>query len=157
MNNSDICVVIPTYNNAGTLAAVIDAVLAYLSDIVVVNDGSTDKTTEILDRYKDKIKTLSYAKNRGKGYAMKCGFDYARQRGYKYVLTIDSDGQHYAEDIPSFVEAAAKYPNALIVGNRNLTQDNMPKKNTFANRFSNFWFAVQTGQKLPDTQTGFRL
>ena len=157
MNNSDICVVIPTYNNEKTLATVIDSVLEYGVAIVVVNDGSTDRTNAILDPYKEKIKIVSYPKNRGKGYALKCGFDCVKQMGYKYALTLDSDGQHYAEDIPLFVEMNRKYPDALIVGNRNLTQDNMPKKNTFANRFSNFWFALQTGTKLPDTQTGYRL
>jgi glycosyltransferase involved in cell wall biosynthesis len=157
MNCSDICVVIPTYNNEKTLAAVIDSVLEYISAVVVVNDGSTDQTNVILSSYKEKIKIISYAKNRGKGYALKCGFDCAEQMGYKYALTIDSDGQHFAKDIPSFVETAKNNPNALIVGNRNLTQDNMPKKNTFANKFSNFWFTLQTGTKLPDTQTGYRL
>jgi glycosyltransferase involved in cell wall biosynthesis len=128
-----------------------------VNDVVVVNDGSTDSTGEILYQYKEKVKIISYSKNRGKGFALKCGFSYARERGLKYALTLDSDGQHYAEDIPKFVEAAEKSPGVLIVGNRNLTQDNMPKKNTFANKFSNFWFALQTGTKLPDTQTGFRL
>jgi glycosyltransferase involved in cell wall biosynthesis len=157
MNSSDICVVIPTYNNEKTLAAVIDSVLEHIVSVIVVNDGSTDKTNEILTQYEEKIQIVSYAKNRGKGYALRCGFDCAEQMGFKYALTLDSDGQHFAEDIPRFVEAAEKNPDALIVGNRNLTQDNMPKKNTFANRFSNFWFALQTGTRLPDTQTGYRL
>jgi len=157
MINSEICVIIPTYNNAGTLAAVIDSVLQYATEIVVVNDGSTDATNEILFSYKEKIKIVSYAHNRGKGFALKCGFNYAQERGYRYALTIDSDGQHFADDIPLFLNAAEKDPDTLIVGNRNLTQENMPKKNSFANKFSNFWFAVQTGTKLPDTQTGFRL
>jgi len=157
MNSSDICVVIPTYNNEKTLAAVIDSVLEYIASVVVVNDGSTDGTSKILDEYKERIKIITYEKNQGKGYALKRGLDCAEQMGYNYVLTIDSDGQHYAEDIPLFLEAAKQHPNALIVGNRNLVQDNMPKKNTFANKFSNFWFALQTGIKLPDTQTGYRL
>ena len=156
MNISNICVVIPTYNNEKTLAMVIDSVLEYTTSVIVVADGSTDRTNEILNAYKEKIKIISYPKNRGKGYALKCGFDYAEQMNYQYALTIDSDGQHYAEDIPLFVEATEKNQGALIIGNRNLMQDNMPKKNTFANKFSNFWFALQTGIKLPDTQTGYR-
>jgi len=157
MNNQDICVIIPTYNNASTLAAVINSVLEYSFEVVVVNDGSTDHTNDFLYPYRDKIKIISYAINRGKGFALKCGFNYAHEQGYKYVLTLDSDGQHLAEDIPLFINMIEKFPNALVVGNRNLSQDNMPKKNSFANRFSNFWFTVHTGQKLPDTQTGFRL
>ena len=157
MNNPDICIVIPTYNNEKTLSDVIDSVLGYIPAVIVVNDGSTDRTNEILERYKEKVTIVSYSKNRGKGYALKCGFNCAQKMGYKYVLTLDSDGQHFAEDIPAFVKMAEDHPDTLIVGNRNLTQDNMPKKNTFANRFSNFWFALQTGTKLPDTQTGYRL
>jgi len=157
MNTLHICAIIPTYNNEKTLAEVIENVLQHLDNVVVVNDGSTDNTPDILFHYKEKIKIISYAKNRGKGFALKCGFNYAQELGFQYALTMDSDGQHYAEDIPKFVETAEKEPNALIVGNRNLSQDNMPKKNSFANKFSNFWFAVQTGTRLPDTQTGYRL
>jgi len=157
MNKSEFCVVIPTYNNENTLATVIDSVLEYIDAVLVVNDGSTDKTNEILHQYKDRIKIISYDINRGKGHALKRGFNYVRQKGYKYALTLDSDGQHFAEDIPLFLDMIEKDSNALIVGNRNLAQDNMPKKNSFANKFSNFWFAVQTGKRLPDTQTGFRL
>jgi 1-acyl-sn-glycerol-3-phosphate acyltransferase len=77
--------------------------------------------------------------------------------GYDYAATIDSDGQHYPEDLPRLVAALIPNPGALIVGSRGLKQENMPGKNTFANRFSNFWFTVQTGRALPDTQTGFRI
>ncbi len=157
MNQSNICVVIPTYNNDKTLTQVIDAVLEYILPVIVVNDGSTDNTNNILTAYEGKITTVSYEKNKGKGYALSRGFDSAVQKGFHYAITLDSDGQHFANDIPKFIALSKKHPDALIVGNRNLTQDNMPKKNTFANKFSNFWFMVQTGKKLPDTQTGFRL
>ncbi|MDR0206939.1 MAG: glycosyltransferase family 2 protein [Bacteroidales bacterium] len=157
MNNAEYCVIISTYNNENSLASVIDSVLQHVDDVIVVNDGATDNTGDILSLYKDKIKIISYSLNRGKGYALKCGFDYACEMGYFYAITIDSDGQHCADDILDFLTAVKKHPNSLIIGNRNLTQENMPRKNTFANRFSNFWFAVHTGTKLPDTQTGFRL
>jgi len=157
MNQSKICVVIPTYNNAQTLAQVIDATLAQLSAVIVVNDGSTDSTSEILEKYEKKIEVVNYSKNRGKGYALSRGFDRAEQLGYTHAITIDSDGQHYASDIPLFVAAAKENPDTLVVGNRNFAQDNMPRKNTFANRFSNFWFTLQTARRLPDTQTGYRL
>lgn len=84
-------------------------------------------------------------------------FRYAVERGYDYVLTIDSDGQHYTSDIPSFVNQISEDAETLIIGARNLVADNMPSKNTFANRFSNFWYYVETGYKLDDTQSGFRL
>jgi len=157
MIQPQICVIIPTYNNDQTLAQVIDSALEYLSAVIVVNDGSTDDTLEILKRYQEKIEIVAYEKNRGKGFALRCGFDRAEQLGYTHAITIDSDGQHFASDIPKFVKAAHENPNALIVGSRNLTQDNMPQKNTFANKFSNFWFTVQTAHRLSDTQSGYRL
>ena len=157
MMQPPVCVVIPTYNNEQTLAQVIDSVLAYVPTVIVVNDGSTDSTKDILKRYEGKIELVSYEKNRGKGVALSRGFDRAEELGYTHAITLDSDGQHYAGDLPKFVEACHENPNRLIVGSRNLTQDNMPRKNTFANQFSNFWFTVQTAHRLSDTQTGYRL
>ncbi len=149
-------VVMPTYNNVGTLARVIGDVLQYAEDVLVVNDGSTDATQSILEQI-DGIRIHSYAENRGKGHALKCGLKMAYEWGFRYALTIDSDGQHYADDIPAFIERIEQVPDSLLIGARNLTADNMPSKNTFANRFSNFWYRVETGQRLEDTQSGFRL
>lgn len=149
-------VLIPTYNNAGTLLQVIDDVRRFASDIIVVNDGSTDDTSRILSSIPD-IRVIAYSRNRGKGYALKLGLSKAYEWGYRYVITIDSDGQHYADDIPVFIEKIEQKPDSLLIGARNLTADNMPSKNTFANRFSNFWYKVETGHSLADTQSGFRL
>ena len=88
---------------------------------------------------------------------MKKGLEKAKALGFGFAITIDSDGQHYPEDIPLFINALKQHPDALIIGSRNLNEENMPGKNTFANKFSNFWFKIQTGVKLPDTQTGYRL
>lgn len=151
------CVVlIPTYNNAGTLAAVVGSVREFVSDVVVVNDGSTDDTKRILASI-DGIRVIDYAENRGKGYALKLGLRKAYEWGYRYAITIDSDGQHHADDIPAFLDAIEQRPDSLIIGARNLAAENMPSQNTFANRFSNFWYKVETGQTLADTQSGFRL
>jgi glycosyltransferase involved in cell wall biosynthesis len=157
MKRLGVCVIIPTYNNARFLPSVLDAVLSRTASVIVVNDGSTDETERILERYQSSVKTVSCPNNRGKGYALGQGFDKAEEMGFRYAITLDSDGQHSLNDLPLFVEALKKHPGAMIIGSRRLTQENMPKKNTFANRFSNFWFAVQTGRRLPDTQTGFRL
>lgn len=149
-------VLIPTYNNEKTLKKVIDSVRQYSPNIMVVNDGSTDSTSHILAQEKD-LHIISYTENRGKGYALKTGLREAINLGYKYAITIDSDGQHYAEDIHVFVNEIKENPNALLVGARNLNAENMPSKNTFANKFSNFWYKVETGIKLSDTQSGYRL
>lgn len=149
-------VLIPTFNNAKTLSKVIDSVRCFADDVMVVNDGCTDQTAELLAARSD-VSVLTFERNRGKGVALKIGLREAAARGFAYALTIDSDGQHYADDITVFVEAAEKSPNTLFIGARNLVADNMPSKNTFANKFSNFWFRVETGIQLSDTQSGFRL
>jgi len=150
------CVVIPTYNNDQTLKKIIHDVLAYTEQIIVVNDGSTDKTTEILQQF-NQIDVVSYAKNRGKGYALRKGIRHAYEQGFKYAITIDSDGQHFASDLPKFVEKINTHPNAIMIGNRSMDKDGIPGKSSFGNRFSNFWFWFETGIRLPDTQSGFRL
>ncbi|MDR1865510.1 MAG: glycosyltransferase family 2 protein [Bacteroidales bacterium] len=152
-----ICILIPTYNNDKTLSGVIDDVLRFTSAVIVVNDGSTDRTAQVLETYGERIMVVSYSKNRGKGHALARGFGYALSKGFDHAITLDADGQHFAEDIPAFVRTSERHPDAIITGSRNLLQDNMPGKNTFANRFSNFWFTVQTARRLPDTQTGYRL
>lgn len=154
--NSDLCIIIPTYNNAGTVRRVVDDAMQSGLKVLVVNDGSTDDTLHRLADL-DGIELVTYADNRGKGHALREGFKRARQMGYKYAITMDADGQHFAADIPAFLQIHEQHPDALIVGSRNLQSANMPGKNTFANKFSNFWFHVQTLQYLPDTQTGFRL
>ncbi|MDR0872798.1 MAG: glycosyltransferase family 2 protein [Prevotellaceae bacterium] len=182
------CVIIPVYNSEKHIANVLENVLQYADNLIVVNDGSTDGTLDVLchcgldpqspenkgdsdfrqndrlkqgvagqarnDRY---ITVVSYEKNRGKGYALKQGFRRALELGFTHAVTMDADGQHLATDIATLVQAAEKQPNALIVGSRKFDNPNMPEGNKFANNFSNFWFRVQTGISLPDTQTGFRV
>ncbi|SEM78083.1 hypothetical protein SAMN05421856_106259 [Chryseobacterium taichungense] len=157
ISEKKICVLIPTYNNEKTLRRVIDGVLEYTENIVVVNDGSTDSTPVILKDYVQ-IQVIHLPQNRGKGNALKTGFREAEKLGYSYAITIDSDGQHYPDDIPVFAEALShEKEDVLLIGNRNMSQDGIPKKSSFGNRFSNFWFWFETGIKLQDTQSGYRL
>ncbi len=151
-----ICIVIPTYNNCTTLKSVVEECKLYCDAIYVVNDGSTDNTEAILSSIEG-IETISYPKNRGKGYALQKGLERATADGYRYCITIDSDGQHYPSEIPLFIETIKENPDSLVIGARNLNAENMPGKNSFANKFSNFWYKVETLQELNDTQSGFRL
>ncbi|ULQ51495.1 DUF2062 domain-containing protein [Flavihumibacter fluvii] len=150
------CVLIPTYNNVSALAAVLDDVLSYTHNIIVVNDGSTDDTLSVLARY-PQVQVVSYPKNRGKGWALRQGFDAARKAGYNYAISIDSDGQHFASDLPVLLDQIDLHPKSIVVGARNMHQENVPGKSSFGNRFSNFWFWLFTGIKAPDTQSGYRL
>ena len=152
------CVIVPTFNNHKSLQQVIEGVLQYTHALIVVNDGSTDGTASILQKF-PQMQQIHIAKNKGKGNALRKGFKYALQLGYDYAITIDSDGQHFPEDIPAFVNALEAAPNKklLLIGARNMAQEGIPRKSSFGNKFSNFWFWVETGIRLSDTQSGFRL
>lgn len=152
------CVIIPTYNNHISLEATIDRVLAFTQNLIVVNDGSTDTTAAVLQKFPN-IQQIHIPDNRGKGNALRKGFERAVSLGFDYAITIDSDGQHFPEDIPVFLKALDESENKkiLLIGSRNMAQEGVPKKSSFGNKFSNFWFRVETGIRLQDTQSGFRL
>lgn len=154
------CIIVPTYNNEKSLASVLQDLLLYTNQILVVNDGSTDATSEILKEFTDKIHIHHFSENRGKGEALKAGFQLAEDLGYEYAVTIDSDGQHYPDDLDIFLtelENKEQETEILLVGDRNMGQDGIPGKSTIGNKFSNFWFLVVTGIQLGDTQSGYRL
>ena len=156
---SDTLILVPTYNNAGTLKNVLERCLEQGLPVMVVDDGSTDDTGRILKEMPGRtgqdggLTVVTHPVNQGKGKALKTGFQEALKLGFSYVVTIDSDGQHFPEDIPALL--AQKGEKTLVVGSR--SQMGADGGSSFANRFSNFWFTLQTGRKLPDTQTGFRL
>ncbi|MBD3582180.1 DUF2062 domain-containing protein [Flavobacterium selenitireducens] len=156
MEKLNVCVIIPTYNNHKTLRRVIDSVLAYTADVIVVNDGATDSTPEILSDY-PQLTIVTHPQNIGKGMALRNGFAKAREMGFDYAITIDSDGQHFASDLPVFLDSLESEGEALLIGGRNMTQEGVPKKSSFGNNFSNFWFWFETGIRLEDTQSGYRL
>ena len=160
VEENEVCAVIPTYQNAKTLLKVVADVHRVVDTVFVVDDGSNDGTAALLDKATGNErpeKVLTHPKNCGKGAALKTGLTYARQQGFRYAVTVDADGQHRADDIPTLLKAVEEEPDALAIGSRGLQHENMPAKSTFANRFSNFWFALQTFQRLPDTQSGLRV
>lgn len=160
VEENEVCAVIPTYQNAKTLLKVVADVHRVVDTVFVVDDGSNDGTAALLDKATGNErpeKVLTHPKNCGKGAALKTGLTYARQQGFRYAVTMDADGQHRADDIPALLKAVEEDPDALAIGSRGLQHENMPAKSTFANRFSNFWFALQTLQRLPDTQSGLRV
>jgi len=151
-----VCIIIPTYNNARTLKRVIDSVLDYSPYVIIVNDGSTDATSEILKNYRN-LTQIHHPENSGKGMALRNGFKKAMELGYDYAITIDSDGQHFATDISGFIEEIEANGEQLLIGSRNMKQEGVPGKSSFGNNFSNFWFWFETGIRLEDTQSGYRL
>lgn len=151
------CILIPTYNNERTVAAVVRHTLELNIPTIVVNDGSTDRTDEVL-REMPGFEYVSYSVNRGKGYALRMGMNKALELGYDYAITLDSDGQHDPSDVQKMAEALERESgDVVIMGSRNMSQEGIPSKSSFGNAFSSFWFWAETGIRLNDTQTGFRV
>ena len=151
-----VCVLVPTYNNEQTLGKVLSSLLAFTNQIIVVNDGSTDSTLTVLQQF-PQINLVSYPQNKGKGYALRTGFRHAVKSGYDYAITIDSDGQHFADDLHKFLAKLEDHPAAIIIGARNMDQASVPGKSSFGHKFSNFWYWFETGLTMSDTQSGYRL
>lgn len=150
------CVLIPTYNNAVVLPKVIKDVLQFTDDIIAVNDGSTDETAKLIKQFPE-VKYLSYEQNEGKGFALRAGMKLAENLGYEYAISMDSDGQHSASDLPKFIDNINDKKDAIIIGTRNMQEQKQKQGSSFANKFSNFWFWAETGIRHIDTQSGFRL
>ncbi|HLC96702.1 MAG TPA: glycosyltransferase family 2 protein [Candidatus Nanoarchaeia archaeon] len=144
--------IIPSYNHGLHLQRVVKDIKSYCTDILVVDDGSTDITKNLKPTNAFLIR---HSRNRGKGAALKTGFGFAIHKGYDAVLTIDSDGQHKAYDIPQFIKAAQQYD--LIIGSRMHNVRNMPLRRRMANSLSSFIVSILSGQYIADSQSGFRL
>ena len=112
------CVIIPCYDNAGTVRDVTERALNFCCDVIVVDDGSTDGPAAALQGLPAKV--VRHDRNRGKGQALKTGFRIAASLGFERAITLDSDGQHYPEDIQAFAAALDTHPGSMLVGCRNL-------------------------------------
>jgi len=149
-----LCVVVPVYNHALTVRQVVRGARQVLP-VIVVNDGSTDATAESLAEEVD-LEVLTLPRNQGKGAALVAGFRRALELGYTHAITLDADGQHPVEALPALAAACRDQPQALIVGVRDLKAAGAPRGRRVTNAFSNFWFRVETGVALHDTQSGLR-
>lgn len=144
------CVLIPCYNHSATVGAVAASALTH-APVIVVDDGSTETLPSLPG-----CDLVRLASNGGKANALKAGFQRAAELGFTHVITMDADGQHFAEDLPKFLAELPQQPEAYLVGVRDLVAAGCPKHRQRSNRISSFWFRVETGVRLPDTQCGFR-
>lgn len=147
--------VVPCFNEATTVAAVVRDVQKYLPTVFVVDDGSTDDTaTQSANAGATLIRNMS---NRGKGSALRIGLNHARAQGFAWALTLDGDGQHMATDIPDFFACAEKTNARLVVGNRFGASKRIPPLRRVVNRVMTTLLSRLTQTPLADSQCGFRL
>jgi glycosyltransferase involved in cell wall biosynthesis len=147
--------VIPCFNEAADIREVIAGVKIFLPNVIVVDDGSTDATARLAKSSGAKI--LSLKKNSGKGAALRAGWKLARELNFDWILMLDGDGQHAADDIPKFFESVEKTNAALVVGNRMENPTAMPWLRRRVNQFMSKRISRLAGAQLPDSQCGFRL
>lgn len=148
------CVLIPCLNEEAAIQSVIESVLALGAPVIVIDDGSDDRTPEIVAALP--VTLLRHTERRGKGEALRHGFREALRQGYDAVLTMDGDGQHLAADIPRIVAAAARYPQHIVIGARLRDREQQPKGRRRANAVADWGISWACGQPIADTQSGQR-
>ena len=146
---------IPCFNEAAEISEVVAGVKRFLPNVIVVDDGSTDATAGLAKNSGAKV--LSLKKNSGKGAALRAGWKFARELDFNWILMLDGDGQHAADDIPKFFYGAEKTKAALVIGNRMENSAAMPWLRRKVNQFMSKRISRLTGAQLPDSQCGFRL
>jgi glycosyltransferase involved in cell wall biosynthesis len=148
---------LPVYNEAAYVDPILDEVRRYAQDILVVDDGSSDGTAELLDRRSD-IQVLRHAENQGYGAALRSAFEYALAEGFAGIVTLDCDGQHQPKRIPRFIEAARSAD--IVSGSRYLKQyagdDAPPADRLFINRRITGELNQRLGLNLTDAFCGFK-
>jgi glycosyltransferase involved in cell wall biosynthesis len=147
-----ISAIIPAYNEQDHLGQVLSGVRKYLPALVV-DDGSIDQTATVADAGGASL--VRQIPNQGKGAALRAGFRYALEHGYKGVLTIDADGQHDPQEIPAFLKAYDYNQADLIIGVRDFSH--IPPVRRIANTLGRWSFSWAVGQPIPDNQSGYRL
>lgn len=150
-----VCVVIPAANEERTIGKIIDGVKRHLEQVIVVDDGSSDRTAKIAEDHG--VTVIRHPRNLGKGEALKTGFSRALAAGCQAVIFLDADGQHDPDEIPKFIQAALRSRAAIILGNRMKDVRCMPLIRRLTNQFTSFLLSVICRQQLPDSQCGFRL
>lgn len=152
------CVLIPSYNNASSIAAVVADASAGGLPVIVVNDGSDDGTGDAARAAGAEV--IDHAANRGKGQALLTGWAAAAARGFSHAICMDADGQHLCGDLPSFVAAIDDAPDAIHVGTRPETGPNVPRSSRIGRKISDFMLWASAAKELrgerPDSQCGFR-
>lgn len=151
--NGEVWCALPVYNNADTVQDVASRCRKFISNVLIIDDGSED--ADLREMFSDTdIEVVRHAANRGKGEALRTAFHHIYNRNGAFMIALDADGQHYPEDIPLFIDTLDD--NAIILGARNKIIGEMPFMTRFGWRLSDFCTTIETGQSVNDTQSGFR-
>lgn len=148
------CILIPAYNAAATLRTVVEECLQHRMDVVVVDDGSRDATVESISGLP--LTVLRHAANRGKGAALRTGFDWALANGYTGIVTLDADGQHDPVAIPHLLNVAQAGDYGILLASRHSQFEQMAGLRKIWNRFGVWCMRKRTGFEIYDSQSGFR-
>jgi len=148
------CILIPAYNAAATLRPVVEECLLHGLPLVVVDDGSRDATVAVLEGLA--VTVLHHDRNRGKGAALRTGFDWALADGYTGIITLDADGQHDPTAIPRLAAAAAAGQFGILLASRQSQFEQMAGLRKHWNRFGVWCMRKRTGFEISDSQSGFR-
>ncbi|MGB0134194.1 glycosyltransferase family 2 protein [Dokdonella sp.] len=149
-----VAILIPALNEELAIRRVVESALAVLPDVIVVDDGSSDRTGELLADLP--IILLRHETPCGKGESLRDGFREALRRGFDAVVAMDGDGQHDAADIPRMLAAARGYPSSIVIGARIRTRDNQPNARRRANAVADWGISWGCGIPIADTQSGQR-
>ncbi len=145
--------VIPCFNEAANIGALVAGVKRFLPTVIVVDDDSTDGTARIAAKAGAEV--VSLGKNSGKGAALRAGWNCARTGNFEWVLMLDGDGQHSPEDVPILLNCAETTAAKLVIGRRNF--EKIPWLRRLVNRFLSRQISRLAGADVPDSQCGFRL
>lgn len=152
-NKNKVCAVIPFYNECGTIRKIIEGTLNYVDLVITVNDGSTDNSLELIQDIENVI-ILSFDKNKGKGAALKHGFEECISAGYDVCVALDADFQHPPEYIPFLIKEIGAAD--VVIGSRMKDFSRMPFQRILSNKLTSFLLSVKTGEKISDSQCGYR-
>ncbi len=154
-NNISICSVIPCFNEKQNLLQTVLKTYEHIENIIVVDDGSTDNSTEVIKNM-NYVKILKHKTNLGKGAALVTGLSFAAANGFDYAICLDADMQHDPDCIPDFIEQMKLNKCDLVIGNRLNNLHKMPIQRRVSNFLTSCLLTVKTGVKILDSQSGYR-
>lgn len=149
-----VAIVIPALNEERAIRGVVESVLALCPNVIVIDDGSTDRTIECIADLP--VTLIRHATSLGKGQGLRDGFRKARELGFDAVVAMDGDGQHLATDIPRLLAAAARYPQHIVIGARIRHRENQPSARRRANAIADWGISWGCALPIADTQSGQR-